>query len=355
MTTINFSASDSATLTDFLQQAGKLIQSEILQLIPDQKPKEFLYDLLKDYPARGGKKFRSALVLLSCEWFGGSIKDALPSALAYELFQNFALIHDDIEDDSLMRRGQPTMHRTVGIPLALNVGDTMFGLVYETLVSNREHLGAERCLEILHHFNQVARHTFEGQALDIGWVHDDVFPDRAEYQAMITRKTGWYSGKGPCQCGALIGGADADALELIGKFGEAVGIGFQARDDVLNLITSSETKAPEASAGGYGKERGGDIAEGKRTLITIELFDRLSKSDAEKLHQILLKPREKNTEEEVEWAISQAEETGALDAVIDYCKKHAQIAEDCLSGLPEHPVRDLMKEVIAYLAIDRSH
>ncbi len=354
MTPITFSASTCSDLSDFLQKAGSLIQQEIMSLIPEQEPKTFLYDLMRDYPARGGKKFRSALVLLSCEWFGGQISEALSSAVAFELFQNFALIHDDIEDDSLTRRGKPTLHRIHGIPLALNAGDTMFELVYEALLANEKILDASLTLQVLRHFNAVARHTFEGQAMDIGWVVHDIFPNKKEYQEMIKRKTGWYSGKGPCQCGAMIGKARPEDIECIGQFGEAIGIGFQARDDVLNLITDSEGEAPEANAGGYGKERGGDFAEGKRTLITIEMFDRLSAEEAKRLHRILLQPRENTLEEEIEWAIMQAEQSGALEAVIAYCEEYAEKARRCLEALPDHSVRDLMQELVAYLTIERN-
>lgn len=354
MNNVGFSAMTCSGLSEFLQNAGSLIQREILAAIPDREPQAFLYDLMRDYPSRGGKKFRSALVLLSCEWFGGSIIKALSSAVAFELFQNFALIHDDIEDDSLFRRGKATLHRLHGIPLALNAGDTMLGLVYEALLANKQVLEDELTFQILHHFNEVARHTFEGQALDIGWVLHDIFPNKEQYQAMITHKTGWYSGRGPCQCGAMIAGASEEEIHCIGQFGEAIGIGFQARDDVLNLISASEDVAPNAITGGYGKERGGDIAEGKRTLIVIELFARLSAEKAKHLHHILLKPREENTEEEIEWTIDQAKTSGALEAVIAYCQQYAHIAQSCLESLPNHPVRHLMKELVSYLIVDRN-
>ena len=348
-----FSVSDCKDLNAFLQEAGALIQGQMEQHLPNQEPQKYLYDLMQDYPARGGKKFRSALVLLSCELFGRSLVDALPSAIGFELFQNFALIHDDIEDDSLIRRGKPTLHRLHGIPLALNAGDCMLGIVYETFLLNEPTLGTPMTFQIMRHFNDVARHTFEGQAIDIGWVAHDVFPTREEYQMMITRKTGWYSGRGPCQCGAMIAGATPEQIEAIGKFGEAIGIGFQARDDILNLITTSENEAPTASAGGYGKEQGGDFAEGKRTLITIEMFERLSTKDSERLHEILLKPREQNTEEEIQWSIEQAKNSGAIDAVKNYCEQQAAIAKTCLYELPESHPRHLMEELISFLAIQR--
>ncbi|MGK5091878.1 polyprenyl synthetase family protein [Deltaproteobacteria bacterium TL4] len=348
-----FSASQCQNLPEFLRKAGALIQKTMEAQIPLREPRKYLYDLMQDYPARGGKKFRSALVLLACEYFGGKIEDALNSAIAFELFQNFALIHDDIEDGSLIRRGKPTLHRLVGIPLALNAGDCLQGIVFETLIANEERLGAALTFKVMRHFSDVMRYTFEGQAIDIGWVTYDIFPSRDEYQMMITRKTGWYSGKGPCQCGAMIGGATSEQMDWIGRFGEAIGIGFQARDDVLNLITDTADEAPTANTGGYGKERGGDIAEGKRTLITIEMFERLSQREAEKLHRILMKSREETTEEEIEWSIRQAETCGAIDAVTDYCAQQAKYAQQCLSNLPDHPVRGLMEELIQFLTIQR--
>ena len=102
-----------------------------------------------------------------------------------------------------------------------------------------------------------------------------------EYFEMIRRKTGVYSGRGPCQLGALIAGAPQDIFEKVGDFGEALGIGFQIKDDLLNL----EEEAGESKE--YGKERGGDIREGKRSLSTIHLLEKLGHPDAEKLKKIL--------------------------------------------------------------------
>ena len=180
------------------------------------------------------------------------------------------------------------------------------------------------------------QHTFAGQALDIGWVVDNKFPSRDEYRKMIIKKTGWYSGKGPCQCGALIAGASETELDIIGSFGEAIGIGFQVRDDLLNLIEKSENEAPRAGSGGYGKERGGDIAEGKRTLITIELLERLSEPNSARARDILLQSRETVSNSDIDWFIAKAESTGALDAVSNYCCEHVKFASSALNKLPEN-------------------
>lgn len=338
--------SESPSLSIFLEQAGSWIQAELMRRIPDQEPRQFLYELMRDYPQRGGKKFRSSLVLLVCEWLGGRAEDAILSAVALELFQNFVLIHDDIEDASLIRRGLPTLHLLHGIPLALNAGDTLMGLVSEVLLENQPLLGSEKTLEVMAYLSKVFRQTFEGQAIDIGWITHQIFPDRRAYQEMITRKTGWYSGRGPCQCGALIAGASAEIQEQVGRFGEALGIGFQLRDDLLNLTTSDETQP-------YGKERGGDIAEGKRTLITIELAERLGSSAKDSLEKILLKPREEVTIDDIEWCIEEAHSTGSLEAVRNVCAQQAALALEALEPLPEHPAKELLKELTSYLALER--
>ena len=226
---------ESGNLKEFLGRASAEIERATLEVLPSKEPYQELYSIQKDYPLRGGKRFRPALLLLCAEWFGASYEDALPSAVALELFHNFALIHDDIEDSSLFRRGKPTLHHLHGIPLAINAGDSLFGMVYEILMSNRERFGDQKALDIISLFNQIFRATFEGQAYDIGWVANNHFPTRAEYFEMIRRKTGVYSGKGPCQLGALIADVPPDILEKIGDFGEALGIGFQIKDDVLNL------------------------------------------------------------------------------------------------------------------------
>ena len=346
-------ASDHNQLDPYLKAASEWISEETMRCLPDSEPKEYLYDLMRDYPQRGGKRFRPALVLLCCELFGGDPEDALTSAVALELFHNFALVHDDIEDESLLRRGKPTLHLKHGIALALNSGDALLGLVHETLLNNHSRLSSGLSLRIHQHLNKVMRATFEGQALDIGWVAKKAFPDRTEYREMIGRKTGWYSGKGPCQCGALIAEAAESEIEIVGIFGEAIGIGFQVRDDLLNLTENSEYVGPSAFSGGYGKERGGDIAEGKRTLITIELLERLSEKDSSRVRRILLAERENVSESDIDWCISCAESTGALDAATDYCQKQALLASSALKKLKAHPAKALLGELVDYLTIDR--
>ena len=338
---------ESGNLEEFLKRASAEIERATLEVLPTKEPYKELYSLQKDYPLRGGKRFRSALLLLCAEWFGASYEDALPSAVALELFHNFALIHDDIEDSSLFRRGKPTLHQLHGIPLAINAGDSLFGMVYEILLTNRERFGDQKALGIISLFNQVFRATFEGQAYDIGWVANNHFPTREEYFEMIRRKTGIYSGKGPCQLGALIADAPSDIFEKVGDFGEALGIGFQIRDDLLNL----EEDAGESKE--YGKERGGDIREGKRTLITIHMLENLNSKDAEKLKTILLKPAEETFDDDVEWVIEKANQLGSLSSISNEFTYWTKRTNSILDFFPDNDTKIILIDLVDFLMVRR--
>ena len=229
----------------------------------------------------------------------------------------------------------------------------MFGLVHETLIKNHKRLDNDLAIKIHKHLNKIFRYTFEGQALDIGWIEKKIFPNKNEYQNMIIKKTGYYSGIGPCQCGALLGKASKDDLNNIGIFGKAIGIGFQIRDDLLNITENSEKIPPCPGAGGYGKEQGGDILEGKRTLITIELLERLTLNNADKLRKILIKPRGDVSNDDIEWFINYAHSSGAIKAVTNYCLEQADLALNALAKIPEHPAKFLLEQLVDYLTLDR--
>ena len=122
---------------------------------------------------------------------------------------------------------------------------------------------------------------------------------------------------------------------------------------MLNLTEKSETEAPSTGAGGYGKEHGGDIAEGKRTLISIELLERLSAKDAERVRTILLQTREHVTHADIEWFISKAKNSGTLESVASICQEQATLASAALEILPVNPASSLLGELVEYLTIER--
>ena len=168
---------------------------------------------------------------------------------------------------------------------------------------------------------------------------------------MLRRKTGWYSGRGPCETGALIGDGTPDEIKALGDFGETMAIAFQIRDDLLNLTVSEKdaATAPGGTTGGYGKERGGDIAEGKRTLMAIDLLHNTSDADRVRVRQILDKDRDATTEEEVDWVIDRMAASGAIDRAADECQRRAMDAEQHLSKIEDSEAKRTLVEMCSFL------
>ncbi len=338
-------------LRRFLEENVLLIDREMFAFLPEAEPLGLLYAPMRDYPLRGGKRFRSAMVLLACEALGGDRRLALRTAAAFEMFQSFALVHDDIEDGSEMRRGKPCLHRMHGIPISINVGDALYAKVFEVLLANRDLMGEEKTLGLIAEMVAGARETFEGQAYDIGWARDGTVPTVEAFMTMLRKKTGWYSGRGPCTAGAIIAGVDGERCRGIGDFGESIAVAFQLRDDLLNLqVSDRDTQvAPGATSGGYGKEWGGDIAEGKRTLMVIDLLNVCDAAEHSRVLEILDRDRALNTPGEVEWVISLMARHGSIARAQAVCERMAREGMEHLGRLPDSEAKETLREMAAFL------
>lgn len=290
-----------------LAKRKKPVMKKVFQLIGDGGPKQ-LYEMMRDYPSRSGKGLRPALVMISAEAYGAKTRDAITTAAALEMFQNWVLIHDDIEDWSEERRGKPCLHLIHGVPLAINTGDALHIKMWEALTANEKILGAKKTFAIMDKMGEMLDRTVEGQTMELSWVHNNDWDvSERDYYMMIYKKTAWYTVIAPMQFGALIAGKGG--MKAIHDFGEALGKAFQLQDDILNLT------AGEA----YGKEIAGDIYEGKRTLVLIHLLKHCTAAERRKVVSIMEKPREKKKKAEVEWVLSLMGKYGS----IDYAKKAA--------------------------------
>ncbi len=255
-----------------LREYGEATRSLLFQYLPDAEPRRYLYDLLPDYPRRGGRSFRPSLCIATARAFGTPIDAAIRTAVSIELMHNAMLIHDDIQDESEQRRGRPTLHATEGVPIAINVGDVLSLMSMRPLLDNRFVLGHQLSLRIIEETERMARESAEGQALELGWRRDNVTDvTEADYLEMVLKKTCWLATIHPSRVGALIGTAGTFELDRLIRFGFFLGAAFQIQDDLLNLVGD-----PEA----YGKELSGDIREGKRTLMLIHLFEQASRRRA---------------------------------------------------------------------------
>ena len=238
----------------------------------------YLYGPLARFTASGGKRVRPALCLLGSEAVGGQAEDALSCAVAVELFQSAALIHDDIADEGELRRGEPCLHRTEGTGLAINAGDLALTQVFEVVLADPR-LNDARKLRALAELVRMERHTLEGQALDLGWVRDARWDVTSEdYLYMVTSKTAWYSAAIPLYVGALAGGGSEEAARGLLELGLTAGVAFQLQDDLLNLVGNAEAQ---------GKDFRSDITEGKRTLAVVWALEHLDGEKSARLVGLL--------------------------------------------------------------------
>jgi geranylgeranyl diphosphate synthase type II len=257
-----------------LGQYSSLTRGAMQRYLRGRAPGRYLYDLVRDYPSRAGKGIRPSLLLATCQAFGGSIDQALGPAVAIELAHNAFLIHDDIEDGSLQRRGRPALHREHGTPIAINVGDALAVLAMQPLRDSSS-LGTRLSQQVSDEFVHMLTRTIEGQATELGWRADNVVDlEPSDYLELIGQKTCWYTTVWPLRVGALIGSAGTAPLDAITRFGFYLGSAFQIRDDMLNLV---------GDQAGYAKDLLGDIREGKRTLMLIHLLGHASAGERSSL------------------------------------------------------------------------
>lgn len=310
------------------------VHRRLREIFSEKREPAAVYGLLSEFLLVEGKGIRPALCLLSCEVVGGKAKNALSAATAIEMFHNFTLIHDDIEDCSEMRRGKPCMHVNYGVPLALNAGDGLFMMVWrETLsIQGARREWAQKLL--LSTFTEV----LEGQALELGWYRNGKWDvSEKEYLQMVGGKTGALIAAS-CEVGALLGGADAKTCKALSRFGAGIGVGFQIIDDVLNIV-GDEKK--------YKKEIGGDIREGKRTLITMWALRLLSGEKRERLSFLLKKVDKSNSE--ITETLALLRESGAPEKAMEYAQKQVDAALSELDCLPSSRAKIILMKLAAYI------
>ena len=245
----------------------------MLSAVPQREPQRHLYGPLSSHLSRTGKGIRPALCLATCRAFGGDAADAAASATAIEMLHNAFLVHDDVEDESDLRRGLPTMHAEHGVPIAVNAGDMLTALSVRMLRDNLPLSVLHADWRVYDEFDHMMQESLEGQAMELGWVRDnrcDVTDD--DYLRMVLKKTCWYSFIHPVPHRR----AHRDqrrrrprSLQSLRVLSSALRFRFRT---ICSTSTGDERR--------YGKEIGGDLLEGKRTLMLIHLLRQLDPREA---------------------------------------------------------------------------
>ncbi len=336
---------DRAVVRRALATYRPVVRRGLFRYLPVQEPARYLYDLLPMYPARGGKGLRPSLCLAACDAFGGSIEEALGPAIAFELIHNAFLIHDDIEDESDLRRGLPTMHRSHGIPLAINTGDALTMLSLRPILDSEPLLGSALTVQVFREFEHLMSETVEGQAIELGWRFDNALDiTEADYLNMILKKTCWYTTIHPVRVGAMIAHGRVLPPGDFMSYGFYVGALFQMMDDIYNIIGDEVD---------YGKEIAGDIYEGKRTLLLLHLLANVDDGERADIVELLSLPREERSPDRVERVRRLMMERGSVDAAMECARRMADAADDAFSRdfghLPPSLATEFLEALPSYL------
>jgi geranylgeranyl diphosphate synthase type I len=200
----------------------------------------------------------------------------MPAAAAIELVHNFTLVHDDIQDTSAYRRHRRTVWSIWGLAQGINVGDGMYAIAHQTLLGLRERgIAADTVLDLMTGFDATVLRICEGQFLDIGFESRwDITAD--DYLAMIGGKTAAIFAYA-ARAGALLAGADAERVAAFERFGMAIGLGFQVRDDLLGIWGDPAIT---------GKDAADDIRRRKKSLPIIMLHEHASERDRRYLESL---------------------------------------------------------------------
>jgi geranylgeranyl diphosphate synthase, type II len=259
------------------------INQEIAITKYGEHPKE-LYDPLDYIMSLGGKRLRPSLTLMAANLWLYNWQKAIKPAVAVEVFHNFTLMHDDIMDQAPLRRGKATVHEKWDTNTAILSGDVMLVAAYELLSAVED----RHFKRVIRRFNKTAAEVCEGQQLDMVYASKSNVT-KAEYIEMIRLKTSVLLGFA-LELGAIVADADEESIRLLYKIGVNLGIGFQLKDDILDVYGDPEK---------FGKQIGGDIIENKKTWLMLDAVQKVKNTEHQKELDGLLKAKKFKNEEKI--------------------------------------------------------
>ena len=283
----------------------------------------------------GGKRLRATLPWLVGKAVGNSHSGLLDVGSAIEIVHNFTLVHDDIMDDDDTRRGLNAVHIEYGLPTAINAGDAMLAIAFERLVGAKglEHKDVG---PMVNRLAWMVRRVSEGQQLDIEF-EDRIAVSEDDYFEMIEGKTAVMF-LTCAEVGARMSGADDETIQCMADWGLAVGLCFQLMDDLIDVLSDSNT---------LGKPAGSDLAQGKRTLMVIHALSQPKSPALDDLKAVLGKG-ESATQSEIDLGLAALKNIGS----VDYARKKAEMyhkkAHACLDRLPDSPALLALRELTDY-------
>ena len=283
----------------------------------------------------GGKRLRATLPWLVAKAVGDTNSAILDVGAAIETIHNFTLIHDDIMDDDPIRRGRNAVHVEYDVPTAINAGDAMLAIAFESL-ANADGVSLEDLPILVRRLGGMVRQVAEGQQLDIEFeLKGEVTED--EYLKMIQGKTAVMF-QTCAEVGAYLAGCDEETVQCMSDWGLHLGLCFQLMDDLIDVVSDSTT---------LGKPSGSDIAQGKRTLMVIHA---LKQPDSEAKKDLLnvLGLQDEADEGKIAKGIESLHKLGSIDYAMALAKDFHKKAHQCLDALPLSPGMKALRELTDY-------
>jgi len=319
-------------LDDELKRRAAMVSEAIEEYLPIAHPKG-LYEASRHLVDAGGKRLRPCMLLMATEAVGGDPQIAVPAAVSIELVHNFTLIHDDIMDNAETRRGRPAVHVEWDESGAILAGDTLYSKAFEIIASTKA--DPANLVAAMDMLAKTCAAICEGQWLDLEFEMRDKVSEY-EYLEMVEKKTGVLYAAAAWMGAKLVGAPD-DQLEALEQFGRVVGMGFQIQDDVLDLTAPMEV---------LGKPRGGDLAEGKKTLIMIHAMSHGVELD--------IFGKKNAAQNEIEAALETLKESGSIDYARAKATSLVEQGKADLDVLDDSDVKTLLLDLADYM-INRSY
>ena len=349
---VHTAESEADQLPEMFRKYRPSINAAMRNTLTQDSPR--VYDMLRYYlgwvdeegnptAATEGKFLRPTLCLFACEASGGSVRQAMPAAVALELIHNFSLIHDDIQDQDETRHHRKTLWAVWGTPKALVAGNVLRAIADASLMGLvREGVEATRALAVVRQLTNAYLAMIEGQYLDLSYegLGEVGMP---QYLDMIARKTGALI-RCAFTIGAIIGSNSDENLEAFRESGQSLGFLFQIRDDILGVWGEEETT---------GKPVGADIIRKKNSYPVVYAMSAAEGKDLRQLRDVYAK--EHVTESDARTVLSKMESLQTRGHAQALAAEHCDRARDALAGVEMHADARIQIEELLQFLLDREH
>jgi geranylgeranyl diphosphate synthase type II len=309
-----------------------------IEELSGKQPAE-LYAPVKYALEMGGKRLRPVLLLLGCNMFSDDVGEAMPAAVAVEVFHNFTLLHDDIMDNANVRRNRPAVHVEFSKNNAVLSGDVMAFLSYQYLMECK----SGKLFDVIDLFTKTAMEVCEGQQFDMDFENSmDVTAN--EYLKMIELKTAVLLGTS-LKAGTLLANADDFLANQLNEFGINLGLAFQLQDDLLDTFGNQQY---------FGKEIGGDIVANKKTYLLIKALENAS---VEQLNELSSQIKQNNTDKETKVnAVKKIyQQLGIKEITENKIDFYFKQSEEILKNLPVDDKKKIHLQMLSLQMLRRNH